>query len=89
MSCYGRDLNLIINNIERDLIMIEEWLNNNRLLINVKKTHAMHFSASARYRDIALNSNGPNVDISTHKFIMCRDKKNIFCKKFQTFRFCN
>ena len=26
MSCYGRDLNLIINNIERDLIMIEERL---------------------------------------------------------------
>ena len=29
MSCYGRDLNLIINKIERDLIMIEEWLDPN------------------------------------------------------------
>ena len=30
----------------------------------LKKAHAMHFSASARYWDIALNSNDPNVDIS-------------------------
>ena len=43
MSCYGRDMNLIIHNIERDLILIEEWLNNNRLLINVKKNTSYAF----------------------------------------------
>ena len=32
-------MNLIIHNIERDIILIEEWLENNRLLINVKKKH--------------------------------------------------
>ena len=63
-------MNLIIHNMERDLILIEEWLNNNRLLINVKKTQAMHFSASAKYKNFALNSNDPDVDISKHKHIM-------------------
>ena len=33
ISCYRRDMNLIIHNIERDLILIEERVNNNRLLI--------------------------------------------------------
>ena len=43
MSCYGRDMNFFIHNKERDLILQEEWLNNDRLQINVKKTQAMHF----------------------------------------------
>ena len=69
MSCQGRDLKSFINNIERDFIMIEEWFNNNRTLINVTKTHVIHFSTSVRYRDIALN----------------RYKKISFVKNFEIF----
>ena len=87
MSCYGRDMNLIIHNMERDLILIEEWLNNNRLLINVKKTQAMHFSASAKYKNFALNNNDPDVDISKHKHIMFKDKKITFVKNFRLLGF--
>ena len=68
-------VNRIINNIERYLVMIEEWLNNNHLFINVKKTQAMQFLAPARYKDIAINSNDPNFDLSKHKHIMFQEKK--------------
>ena len=61
--------------------------NNNRLLINVKKTQAMHFSASAKYKNFALNSNDPDVDISKHKHIMFKDKKITFVKNFRLLGF--
>ena len=47
----------------------------------------MHFSASAKYKNCALNSNDPDVDISKHKHIMFKDKKITFVKNFRLLGF--
>ena len=52
-----------------------------------KKTQAMYFSASAKYKNFALNSNNLDVDISKHKHIMFKDKKITFVKKFRLLGF--
>ena len=47
----------------------------------------MHFSASAKYKNLALNSD-PDVDIrSKHKHIMFKDKKITFVKNFRLLGF--
>ena len=38
MSCFGHHIDIVIKEIEEDLALVEEWLQNNRLLINWKKT---------------------------------------------------
>ena len=40
----GKHLNDIIIQISKDMQIIKEWLGNNRLILNVSKTHAMHLS---------------------------------------------
>ena len=86
MSSHGSDINLIIKNLERDLVKVEEWLNHNRLLINWKKTQAIHFSSTFKDRDIALNNN-PNIEISQHKYISFKDKNITFVKNFKLLGF--
>ena len=40
----GKHLNYILTQISKDMQIIKEWLGNNRLILNVSKTHAMHLS---------------------------------------------
>jgi len=82
MSSFGKHIDLIIKDLESDLFLVEEWLLHNRLLINWKKTQAIHFSRSPRSKDIALNNN-PNVDLSQHKYINFNHKNIKFVRTFK------
>ena len=42
----GKILNELINIISRDLELIRDWLHNNRLVLNLAKTHAMLIGAN-------------------------------------------
>ena len=82
MSSFCKHIDLIIKDLESDLFLVEEWLLHNRLLINWKKTQAIHLSRSPRSKDIALNNN-PNVDLSQHKYINFNNKKIKFVRTFK------
>ena len=73
MSCFGHHIDIVIKEIEEDLALVEEWLQNNRLLINWKITQAIHFSPCPRSKNIALN-NSPNMNINHHKSINFKNK---------------
>ena len=75
-------MDLIIKDIEDDLKVVDEWLSNNRLIINWKKTVALHISAQNKQKDIALN-NDPNIEIAKHKFIHFNNKKIEFTKNIK------
>ena len=82
LSKSGNKIDLIIKDIEEDLIVVNEWLTHNRLIINWKKTVAMHISAKNYQKDIALN-NDPNIEITRHKYIYFDGKKIEFTKTFK------
>ena len=57
------------------LLVIHSILSSRSVTKIILKYQAMHFSASTKYKNLALNSNDPDVDISKHKHIMFKDKK--------------
>ena len=75
-------MDLIIKEIEDDLKVVDEWLGNNRLIINWKKTVALHISAQKKQKDIALY-NDPNIEITKHQFIYFNNKKIEFTKNIK------
>ncbi|MDQ5930176.1 MAG: hypothetical protein QG594_1963 [Bacteroidota bacterium] len=40
----GLHLNQVLEQISKDMQIVKEWLSNNRLILNISKTHAMHLS---------------------------------------------
>lgn len=53
---FGKRLEDLISNIEDDLILIYDWLSNNRLLINIPKTQAMYLSSKKNNIDLSLHT---------------------------------
>ena len=80
LICQNQDIESY--DIEDDLKIVNEWLTHNRLIINWKKTVAMHISAKNYQKDIALNNN-PNIEITKHKFINFDNKIVEFTKTFK------
>ena len=57
LSFAHGSINLLIDSLTSDLSIISEWLRNNRLILNIKKTNAIYFSNCCRLQGITL----PNV----------------------------
>jgi len=41
ITATGESVQVTVENIQHDMLLIAEWMNNNRLILNIKKTQAM------------------------------------------------
>jgi hypothetical protein len=61
----GKDIEKLIETVKDDLKLISKWLDNNRLLINWKKTVAMHIPSSShkkfQYKTFEINIDGNSI----------------------------
>ena len=64
-----KSISICLKTLASDLAVIENWLKNNRLILNLKKTNAMLFSNGCRSNliddNIKLESNGINIPFVT------------------------
>ena len=73
ISASGKTTKLIIHNIESDLKQIQEWLDNNKQVINVKKLQAMFINSNQKIlkktlkelKKIKINCNGKEIKFET------------------------
>ncbi len=55
LSSFGKNIDTIKQKIQEDLSTITEWLKFNRLVINLSKTHVMHFPTTNRKLELTKN----------------------------------
>ena len=81
----GINMNEILAKLQEDLTKIIEWLNNNRLLLNLKKSQIMHLPSTTHQKKLLhLPSTCKahcNIDQETKKTMKDANDKNIKCKK--------
>ena len=70
--CTGSSLANVCSTIETEMVLICDWLNNNKLSLNVSKTNYMIMTPSAKDvdADISITLNGLNIErVSETKFL--------------------
>ena len=81
----GINMNEILAKLQEDLTKIIEWLNNNRLLLNLKKSQIMHLPSTTHQKKLLhLPSTCKahcNKDQETKKTMKDANDKNIKCRK--------
>ena len=67
----GTDLEILTNEIEKELAKVLDWLLANRLIINLSKTHSMLFTNKKVDRTITIRANNKMIEQNTEcKFLV-------------------
>ena len=75
----GTNFHSIAESLELDLALVSEWLEHNRLLLNVKKSNAMIFKWKYQQQFDIMNT---NLDAQNNVEIKCNNQLIPFVKKF-------
>jgi hypothetical protein len=81
----GTNFEVILKKLQDDLVKIVEWLNNNKLIINLKKSQIMHLPSSTQKTKLihipSMCKKHCNVDPNTNLKLLDENQKPIKCKK--------
>ena len=67
----GTDLEILTNEIEKELAKVLDWLLANKLIINLSKTHSMLFTNKKVDRTITIRANNKMIEQNTEcKFLV-------------------
>ena len=61
----GTDLEILTNEIEKELAKVLDWLLANKLIINLSKTHSMLFTNKKVDRTITIRANNKMIEQNT------------------------
>jgi hypothetical protein len=75
----GNNLQKVADDLEKDLVLISDWLKHNRLLLNIKKSSAMIFKWKYQNKFDQLNT---NIDAINNIEIKCDGENVPFVQKF-------
>ena len=75
----GNNLQRVADDLEKDLVIISDWLKHNRLLLNIKKSSAMIFKWKYQNKFDQLNT---NIDAINNIEIKCDGENVPFVQKF-------
>ena len=66
----GKNLRFLQCKLQQDLVTLSVWLQNNQLVLNVKKTKAMLFTSGIHYHNLELRINGEKLEfVYNFKFL--------------------
>ena len=71
ITLSGTDLEILTNEIEKELAKVLDWLLANKLIINLSKTHSMLFTNKKVDRTITIRANNKMIEQNTEcKFLV-------------------
>ena len=71
ISHSGTDLEILTNEIEKELAKVLDWLLARKLIINLSKTHSMFFTNQKLDRTITIRANNKIIEQNTEcKFLV-------------------